>query len=334
MGRLFGILSALIMVAAVSSFAKEKKETQPVKSSAMLIDGVAAYVNADMITIADVMNEVRRSPLLESGARITETRLRELYKATLNALIDRKLILASARKSKLELQGWAVENRIREIIEKRFNNDQAKLHSLLAELKISYEEWRATIQEDLTISAMRYQNVEKNISPTPLQVRKEYDTNRSRYRTETATAVSMIILDPPKGDEDSVIMRAGKIRMALDKGESFASLAKKYSKDTKAKNGGSWGKVNPDDVFRKEIAEQVHKLMPGEVSDVLILDGYGYIIRKDEAQDARILTFEEALPFVENRLRIKEAEKLYKEWMERLRAESYIKIFELPTNKK
>ena len=66
---------------------------------------------------------------------------------------------------------------------------------------------------------------------------------------------------------------------------------------------------------------------------MVVLDGYGYIVRKDEQQDARALTFDEAAPYVESHLRMRQAEKLYKEWTDRLRAESYIKVFELPTAK-
>ena len=74
-------------------------------------------------------------------------------------------------------------------------------------------------------------------------------------------------------------------------------------------------------------------MSPGETSPMPMLDGYGYIVRKDEQQDARALTFEEAAPYVESHLRMRHAEKLYKEWTDRLRTESYIKIFELPTGK-
>ncbi|MBQ9432116.1 MAG: peptidyl-prolyl cis-trans isomerase [Kiritimatiellae bacterium] len=320
-------LCSVLALAAVAADGGEKTH-----GPAMLLDGVAAYVNSEMITVSDVMDEVRRSPMA-AGRNITEARLRELYTATLNALIDRKLILVAARNGKMQLQPWAVEARIREIVTKRFNNDQSKLHALLAEMKITYEEWRATIEEDLLVSAMRYQNVDRKISPTPAEIRAEYDANRTRYQTETAVAVSMIILDPPAEKEDSVEMRAGKIQMALESGEKFADLAKKYSRDAKAKDGGSWGKVNPDDVFRREIAEVVHKLKPGEVSEMLKLDGYGYIIRKDDDQDARILTFEEAAPYVESRLRAKLADKYYREWIDRLRSEAYIKFFELPSSK-
>ncbi|MEI7899049.1 MAG: peptidyl-prolyl cis-trans isomerase [bacterium] len=323
---------AAVCLLAVS--ASQAELTTEKKNPAMLIDGVAAYVNTEMITIADVMSEVRRSPWTDTSQELREKRLRELYTATLNALIDRKLILAAAQKSKMQLQAWAVDNRIREIVANNFDGDQTKLHNLLADRKITFEEWKKNIEEDLTISAMRYQQVEKRVSPTPTEVRAEYETNKGRYQTETATAVSMIILDPPdKPGDETVEVRSAKIFEALKTGTSFASLARTYSKDAKAADGGSWGKVNPDDVFRKEIVASLAKLKPGETAPLEVLDGYGYIIRKDEQQDARALTFEEAAPYVENHLRMRQAEKLYKEWADRLRSEAYIKVFELPTTK-
>jgi len=324
-------LSVGMMLVTTVSFAELTTER---KIPAVLLDGVAAYVNADMITIAEVMSEVRRSPWADTAPELREKRLRELYKATLDALIDRKLILTAAQKSKMQLQSWAVDNRVREIVANNFDGDQTKLHNLLADRKIALEEWRKNIEEDLMITAMRYQQVEKRIAPTPIEVRAEYDANKGRYQTENAVAVSLIILDPPgQAGDEAVDVRASKIAEALKAGTPFASLAKTYSKDAKASGGGSWGKVNPEDVFRKEIVDALAKLKPGETSPVVILDGYGYIVRKDEQQDARALTFEEAAPLVESRLRMRQGEKLYKEWTDRLRKEAYIKIFELPTTK-
>jgi parvulin-like peptidyl-prolyl isomerase len=328
MTKKFAYMWVLAATAAVCSAAESDK-----KSSAVLLDGVAAYVNADMITIAEVMSEVRRSPWAETAPELREKRLRELYKATLDALIDRRLILAAAKKSKMQLQSWAVDGRVREIVVNNFDGDQTKLHNLLAERKISLEEWKKNLEEDLLITAMRYQQVEKRVTPTPAEVRAEYEANKGRYQTENAVAVSMIILDPPEKEGDETVeARAAKIREALKGGTAFASLAKTYSKDAKASEGGSWGKVNPEDVFRKEIVAALAALKPGEVSALVVLDGYGYIVRKDEQQDSRMLTFEEAAPYVESHLRMRQAEKLYKEWMERLRKEAYIKIFELPTS--
>ena len=324
---LWTILTVIFMTFSVVAAEGDKK------SDAMLLDGVAAYVNSEMITIAEVMMEVRRSPWASSvSASQREKRLREMYSATLNALIDRKLILASARKSKMTLQGWAVDNRVREIVANNFGGDQIKLHQLLADRKITFEEWKQNLEEDLMVTAMRYQKVDSRVNPTPKEIREEYDANKGRYQTEKAVAVSMIILDPPQNDDDkSVKDRAREIEEKMSDGISFASLARVYSKDAKASQGGSWGKVNPEDVFRKEIVNMLVRLKPGETSPVIILDNYGYIVRKDEQQDGRALTFEEAAQYVESRLRMQKSEELYKAWMKRLRDDAFVKIFELPS---
>ena len=319
----------ILMVCAVA-FSVVGAEKSASGSNAMLLDGVAAYVNSEMITIAEVMNEVRRSPWAGTAAAKNEKRLREMYGATLNALVDRKLILASAKKSEMSLQGWAVENRVREIVANNFGGDQIKLHQLLADRKITFEEWKNNLNEDLLITAMRYKNVDSRVNPTPKEIRAEYESNKGRYQTERAVAVSMIILDPPNEGASSVDERARQIENKLREGASFASLARLYSKDAKAAGGGSWGKVNPEDVFRKEICNMLNRLTPGETSPVIVLDGYGYIVRKDEQQDSRALTFEEAAQYVESNLRMKASEEIYQAWMKRLRDDAYVKIFELP----
>ncbi len=142
--RWLSIGMALVTTVALAELSLDKKST------AMLLDGVAAYVNDEMITIAEVMNEVRRSPWPTTDSpALREKRLREMYRATLDALIDRKLILAAAKKSKMQLQSWAIDNRVREIVANNFDGDETKLHNLLADRKITLEEWRKNIEEDL-----------------------------------------------------------------------------------------------------------------------------------------------------------------------------------------
>ncbi len=325
-------VSLMIFAAILLASSAQCAEEGAPRRNAILLDGVAAYVNSEMITIAEVMMEVRRSPWAADVSEAQrERRLREMYSATLNALIDRKLILAYVKKSKLALQSWAVDNRVREIVAQNFGGDHTKLHQLLADRQITFEEWKQNLEEDLLVSAARFQNVESRVSPTPAEIRAEYEANQGRYQTERAVAVSMIILDPPDGEDDkSVDLRAREIEEKLREGVAFAELARTYSKDSKAAQGGSWGKVNPEDKFRKEIVNLLARLNPGEVSPVIVLDGFGYIVRKDEQQDGRALTFEEAAPYVESHLRMRKSEEIYKAWMQRLREEAYVKIFELP----
>jgi len=294
----------------------------------ILLDGVGAYINDSTITISEVMAEVRRMPNL---SRNDEARMREMYYATLNAMIDRRLILDYAKKTKVQLQPWAVEARIREIVSQSFDGDRTKLYDLLADRKIATGEWEKGLEEDLLLSAMRYQYVDRRVTVTPSEIRAEYEANKSRYQTESAVGVSMIVLDASEDTHDGTVEQCAEaIFASLKDGVSFATLARRYSKDSKAISGGSWGKINPEEVFHEDLAKIVRQLKPGEVSPLVQMKDVGYIVRKDEQQDMRVLTFEEASRYVEGRLRVEKSEKMFKEWTARLRKEAYISIFELP----
>lgn len=89
--------------------------------SAVEIDGIAAKVNASVILKSDVVTEMRRAGL--SADR---------YSEVLNEMIERKLILKAASESKMTMQEWVVENRIREIIANAFGGDRNKLMETLS----------------------------------------------------------------------------------------------------------------------------------------------------------------------------------------------------------
>jgi len=321
-----GVCAVALAVAGAMCWAQDETE----QHQSALGDGVAAYVNESVITISDVLGEIRRSLKDVSDLKERERLMRAMYKVRINTMVDCRLILDYAKKMKVSLQPWAVESRVREIVANTFDGDQTKLYDLLSDRKISVEEWKRVLEEDLLLNAMRYQYVDKRVSVTPSEIRAEYEANKSRYQTESAVAVSLIVLDPPDGDaEPTVEARAEAIAAALKEGTSFADLARKYSRDSKAANGGSWGKINPE-VFHEELVEALALLKPGEVSPLIVVKEYGYIIRKDDQQDSRVLTFEEVAPYVEGRLKLERSEKMFKEWTTRLRNEAYIRILELP----
>ena len=296
----------------------------------VFVDGIAAKVNGDVITVGDVMLELRRSPyraeLAATGG--SKEAFREAYRKTLENLIDRKLILKAAAQKKMDMQPWVVDNREREIVNEFFDGDRNNLIEALEEMHQTYAEWRTTIREDLMVAAMRWQIVERNVSPKPTEIRAEYDRNKASYSVPGSTTVSVILLKPWEGDGEDP--RGEEIIAELDEGAPFAELAKLYSSDSHASDGGVWKDVDPQDVFRPEIADVIAKLAVGEHSPVIDLDGWGFVVRKDSEVVASVRSFEEAYNDVAAAVRKSLSEKAYNEWIARLRADAFIKIGELP----
>ena len=116
---------------AVSSFA--------VAASAAMLDGIAARVDSRVITIGDVMAEIRRHP--DAGEKIAssgndQSEMQALYQAALDTLIERRLVLKAAEAKKMEIPEWVIDNQIREIVHDMFGGDMNRLEEELARNKV------------------------------------------------------------------------------------------------------------------------------------------------------------------------------------------------------
>ena len=278
-------------------------------AGAVGVDGIAAKVDSSVILRSEVVNELRR--MGADATRFTEVR---------NDMIDRRLILKAAAASKLTMQDWVVENRVREIIARVFGGDRNKLMETLARQKISYTEWRERMREDLIVSAMRWQVVDKNVTASPAEMKEEYASHPERYALDRKVTVSVILLKP----EDAA--KKAEVDAAL-KNEPFADVARRYSADVNASKGGVWKDVNPEESFRSEVCAEIEKMPKGTISKWIDLDGWSFLLRKDDETEPRPRTFAEAYDDIEANVKEARARQIYENWIERLRAEAYIKVF-------
>ena len=266
---------------------------------AVEVDGIAATVGTETILRSDVLNELARMGAQDGRA----------YADVLNEMIDRKLILKAARESKMTMQEWVVENRVREIINKSFGGDRNKLIEALGRQKMSYPEWYAKTKDDLVIGAMRWQVVDKNAIASPAAMRKEYEEHGSRYVKDHQVTVSVILLKPEEQERREEISKALKEKSFEDLG------GKKYEN------------VKPEDIFKPEICAEIERMPKGTISHWIEIDGWSFLLRKDAETVGKRLSFEEAYDGIEAAVKEQESRRLYSAWLERLRAETFIKVF-------
>ena len=266
---------------------------------AVEIDGVAAKVGSETILKSDVAEEMRRMGL-HDPSRFDEIR---------NEIIDRKLILKAAVESKMTIQDWVVENRMREIIDKAFGGDRNKLIETLGRQRISYPEWQARMKEDMVVSAMRWNVVDKNVSASPAAVRAEFETHPERYATPATVTVSVIMLKPEEKD------RRREISEKLKDVEFEALGAKRYEG------------VNPAEFFAPDLCAEIASLPRGTISRWVEIDGWSFLVKKEAETAGAARSLDEAYDDVVDNVKKEAASKAYGAWMERLRAETYIKVF-------
>lgn len=268
-------------------------------AAAVEVDGIAARVGEDAILRSDVVAEMMRSGERD-GAQFANY---------LNNMIDRRLIIRAAAGAKMTMQEWVVENRVREIVDRSFGGDRNRLLEALSRQRLSYPEWYARTKEDMIVGAMRWNVVDKHVTASPEAMRQEYDGHRERYVRDHLVTVTVIMLKPEeKSRRDAV--------SAELKTKSFEELG-----------GRKYENVKPEDVFKPEIVEEIERMPKGTVSHWLEIDGWSFLLRKDGETSGQALSFEEAYGKIEAAVKEGEAKRLYSEWIERLRAETYIRVF-------
>lgn len=307
--------------------------TASVVASAAKLDGIAARVDSNVITVGDVMNEIRRNP--DAGRRMMsadESEMQALYRAALDTLVERRLILKAAAEKKVEIPEWVIDNQLREIVHNSFGGDMNRLEEELARSKVPMTEYRHTVMEDILVRGMRQQMIEQFVFASPAAMKKEHESHPERYRQEAKVTVRVILLKPGKEGDGvpSLETRWAQIGEELALGESFADMAIKYSADSHAKDGGLWVEVNPEEAFRPEIADVIAQLEVGKVSKMINLDGWGFIVKKESEIKARTLSFAEAYDKIASNVRNEAAKRSYDEWIARLKENSFIKINPMP----
>lgn len=294
-----------------------------VSQAAILLDRVVAIVNQEVITWSELYKDMDTdaSPQLRE---LKQDEKRKIYKENeesfLETLINVKLQIQEAKSAGLVVGDGEVNEAIDNIRKKYSMTDQAFEESLKKEGYTS-NEYRKRLKEQILIGKVVNQQVKSKLLVTDEEVKKILAESRDNegYR------ISQIFFRKPENSDDNrkVEERAASVLEKFRKGGNFSDLAKQYSEDRSAPDGGDLGFIKKDNLLR-EFADTVAHLKPGEVSNPFWTDRGLHIIKLEEARDKKTLTeMKEAA--------VKAAtEKLftdkYNAWIKSLREKSFIEI--------
>jgi len=298
-------------------------------ADSVLMDGVAAYVNEDAITVGDViaaLEPVRRQLVRLYAGEELLSRMRKAYDDALNAMIEKRLVVSAYNNQQMRLPEWVIDERINDIISEMFGGDRAALMQALAEDHMSYEEWRRTIQDQMAASSMRSAHVEQLVAVPPGDVRRYYERNADRFKSPARVHLRMIVLQKRPGEDRRP--EAESLLKRLRSGEDFAAVARSVSDGDKAEEGGDWGWMEPS-ILRSELVEAVGRIKTGEVGEIVETGDELYLLKIEGRQEESTAPFSEAREEIERDLRREAIEAAYTAWIERLKAEAYVKILDV-----
>jgi peptidyl-prolyl cis-trans isomerase SurA len=158
------------------------------------------------------------------------------------------------------------------------------------------------------------------------QSAEEVATTTPKNIMVTQTMARHILLRNREGltDQDAQRRLAGYRDQVRAKTADFGDLAKKYSEDGSAKNGGNLGWMGPGDLV-PEFDQAMNRLQIGDVSDPVKTQFGWHLIQVLERRQAE-LTNEKQKQFARAAIRERKFEQAYQDWIRELRDTATVKI--------
>ena len=292
---------------------------------ALTLDGIAAVVNEDIITIS----EVRQAMAFEvtRGERSRE-RISALYKQTLNNLMDIHLQLARARQLQMSVSDDEIDRQVEAlIVDNQISDDQ--LVQMLKSRGMTLEGYRQQIREGLLVTKVVNAEVRSRLIILDSELQEAYEGRQESYRVAGTQTVSHILfLLPERASDDDVAERQAEAERVLQQirgGGDFAALARQYSEGPSAERGGLLGTFQANELL-PGFDEATTGLQPGDVSDVIRTRVGLHIIRLEDRQADSFKSFDGVREELQNELLREKTEAKYQEWLEALRLQAYVKI--------
>ena len=296
------------------------------------VNGMAAVVNDHVITYQEIQISARRAieAAMRQG-RFREDELRkkeqEILRDSLDQLIDRQLILDEFTKAGYSLPDSVVNEIIQLQMREQFG-DRVTLMKTLKKMGQRYEEYRQDQKEAFIIHSMTMKNVNQNVFVSPTRIEKYYAGNPERFKQEERAKIRMIVIDKSKHAVGEPKTIAEEAERRIKAGEDFAKIADEISDDARRFKGGDRGWVeNKDSDLRRELRTFVFGAKAGEVSGIQDLGGAIFITKVEERKAAGMRTLSEVRNEIEQTLKSEEMERLRKQWVARLRKNSFIRYF-------
>ncbi|GAT33933.1 peptidyl-prolyl cis-trans isomerase SurA [Terrimicrobium sacchariphilum] len=302
---------------------------------AEVIDGIAALVNNDVVTISQVRELVgareRSLRQLYSGNEL-RAKLEEVRLAAIKDLIDRQLILQEFKKLQekgASIPDYVIDDRVQTIIREEFGGDRSAFIRTLQAQGYTLTRFKEIEREKIIVQAMRQSKVNNDFVISPTQIQAYYNKNKMSYATPEQVKLRMIVIREENSSDVASTDKQGIAKEIRDKiagGAEFDRMAQMYSEDPNTQEvGGDWGWIERG-TLNEQLTSVAFSLRPGEVSPVVQIGGTYYILMIEAKKNAAVKPISDVRDEIERNLIQQERMKSQERWLDTLRQKAYIKI--------
>jgi len=297
-----------------------------------LVDRIVAVVNNEIITLYDLnlafapyasnIKALKYPPEKESQT------LFQVRQDILERLIDSMLTDQQVKRNRITVSQNEIDRTVENIKESRQFTDE-QLRQGLASQGMTMEEYRKEIKDQIMRTKLVNREVKAKIVITKEDIKEYFESHREKYAGEKKYYLWNMFVkvssDSSRSEREDARHRIEAILVKLQQGQSFESLVDELKKSSSDVEGTDLGLYRLEELS-EQLRQVVKKMKTGEFSSVLDTH-FGYqILYVQKIEESQAKTLEAVEPEIETLLYNEMVDNKYQEWLEQLRAQSFIKI--------
>ncbi|MFQ5840909.1 MAG: peptidylprolyl isomerase [Thermodesulfobacteriota bacterium] len=298
---------------------------------ATIIDKIVAIVNGEIITLAELeryYSKLRDGSEASGNSGEKRAKIFESRRKALDRLIEEKLVDQQCKKSSIKVSARDLDMAIENVKKVNAITDEQLRNALLAE-GLSFEDYRQQLREQIRRAKLVSRAVRNKVIVDEDRLKRFYSEHVEQFKEPDEIRASHILIVIPQ-DADDLLVEAlrhkgetilGRLRL----GEDFQELARLYSDDASAKNGGDLGFFKRGELL-PEFERATFNLKPGQVSGLVRTKIGFHIIKVTERKEGSVIPYREVTEKVRNHYIKEESKRLYEAWLKKVKAESFIEV--------
>ncbi len=233
-----------------------------------VFDRVVAVVNKDVITLSELLENAAQY-VYERRQQAPKEPDQALIGQVLERLVETRLQLQEAEREKVVVEEAELEEQLAELLKRAGVKSREELERAIKAQGLTMESVRKRLREQIMIQKVIRRKVAFRVSVTDDEIERYFQENRDKLETGLGyRARHILITPPPPGTEaawEGARLKAEEIWGLVRAGQDFAELARKFSEDPSAPEGGDLGVMKQGELA-PEIETQILRLRPGEAS--------------------------------------------------------------------
>jgi peptidyl-prolyl cis-trans isomerase SurA len=245
-------------------------------------DGVAAIVNDSVISDYDLRQRMALF-LATSGAKPSDEELKQIRGQVLKQVETERLQLLEAQKNNITVSAAEVDRAINDIMkDNHLTIDQLK--GLLGRADVQMQTLRSQIAAQIAWSKTVQDEYGDRVNVSKEEVDAEFG-RLQQGASKPHFAVSEIFLSVDSPEQDGKVLKdAQELETQLQAGAPFATVARQFSQNPSAAQGGDVGTVEQGQLA-PALDEALSKMHSGEISPPIRSAGGYYIVALRQRQE-------------------------------------------------